>query len=423
MDQVGDPAALAAPSPSVSEPVLRPGGALRLDEAIQLALSRNPGLSAIRRQVGVAEAEVEIARQYPYNPEFQTSSAGDSLGAGRDREADIAVGLGQTFETGGKRRLRSEAASLGLDAARAKAADAELRVREEVSTAFFAGLLAAARRKVAETQLDLGRRLLEVAEARRVAGDISELEVNLVRLEVHQAEAARVEGAAEVARSLAALRELLGLGRAEPLGLEGGFPLPKPMRGEDLAVQALARRQDLRALRLERERAAARAALERAMRRPDVTAGIFYQYTRGSIENPSGAPLNDRDQLLGFNVAIPIPILNRRRGEMLAATREVARLDAEVLAIEARIHREVAVAGERLHASRARAALYQDEISPLAEWNLEQTREAYRLGEIGTVEVLRAQDERARVAFAAAEALHDRAVAEVALDAAVGGAP
>ena len=408
-----------APVPPAG-PRLRPGGNVRQDESLALALEWNPALRAARRRVGLAEADVVTAEQFPFNPELQVSGASDRL-TGNEGESNIAVGLSQTFETGGQRGHRIEAASRALDAARATIADAERRLRQEVSVAFFDALLARRRLAIAEGQLDVNRRLLEVAEARQRAGDASEVEVNLVRLEARQAEADRLARLAEVETARAALRALLGLSREGPLEVEGAFPPPRiPLEG-DLVTGAIARRPDVEALRRERERAAAVVALERASRYPNVAFGLFYELDRGTLDGPGGATLRDKDHLLGAGISIPIPIFNRRQGEILAAEREVDRLEAEAAALETTIRRDVAVARERLRAAIARATLFEGEIAPLAERNLEQTREAYRLGQIGTIEVLRAQDERNKVALAAAEALHDRAVAEAALEAAIGG--
>src|SRR5579884_3169769 len=58
------PAALAAELET-------PQAALSLSAAVQWALEHNPALATFRRNRGIAEAAVQIARQYPFNPIIQ----------------------------------------------------------------------------------------------------------------------------------------------------------------------------------------------------------------------------------------------------------------------------------------------------------------------------------------------------------------
>ena len=122
-------------------------------------------------------------------------------------------------------------------------------------------------------------------------------------------------------------------------------------------------------------------------------------------------------------VALPIPLFNRRQGEILEAEREVGRIEAEIRALEVQVRRDVAVAVAGLLRATERATAYEKDILPLSERNLEQHREAYRLGQVGTLEVLRAEEEAIKVRAAYVEALRDRAAALGELEAAIGGEP
>jgi len=415
------PASAAPRRDSAPERPALPKDPLSLDAAVALALVRNPALLAARAQAGIAKAEVVIAQQWPNNPELRASGAGDYAGTGRDREANVEIGLSQTFQTGGQRARREEAASHGAEATAARIADAERLLRRDVSVAYVDAVLAGRRLDVSRRQLEVAEGLLAAADLRRRAGDVSEAEASLIRLAARQAQAATLTATLDVETTSRELAALLGLRSEERVALLGTFPAARPPLAGDLEQRALARRSDLTALRLDRARAMADVEVERASRWPDVTVGVFYGFSRGSLDGSGGATLEDKDHLLGADVSVPLALFNRREGEILRATREVERIDAEIAALENAVRRDVAVALERVRALRERTALFDAAVEPLAERNLEQTREAYRIGQVGTVEVLRAQDDRLKVALSAAEARRDRAAAEAFLYAAIGG--
>src|SRR5438067_1053172 len=78
-------AALAAlPALSRADPPSEPP-ILTLERAVAWTLQFSPELAVARRQRGIAEANVVIARQYPFNPIWQSFT----LAAGGPAEADI----------------------------------------------------------------------------------------------------------------------------------------------------------------------------------------------------------------------------------------------------------------------------------------------------------------------------------------------
>jgi len=414
------PPAPAAPEAQVEDealPAFR-AEAFTLEDALAVGRVRSPALRTARRRLRLAEAGVVTARQLPFNPVVTAQGATDYLFK-REDENRFSVGLSQTFETGGQRGRRSELAEAAVRAAEAAVKDAERRFRRDAALAFFDLLLATRRLEIARASVELRGRILEIAEARARAGDIPEVDANLVRLELRQAEAERAAAAREVDVAGAGLRAIIGLGEAAGLKPAGEFPAPAGAQPLDLTARALAARPDLAALRHERQAAGARVDLERASVSPDVTLEVFYDYEEATAP---GVPI-DVDNLIGVAVAVPIPIFNRRQGEILEAERAVALVDAELRALEVEVRRQIEVAAASLARAVERADTYEKDIVPLAERNLELNREAYRLGQVGTLEVLRAEEEAIKVRAARVEALRDRAAALADLEAATGGEP
>src|SRR5712692_6839472 len=105
-----------------------PAGSLTYQAALDLALSRNLGLAAARRQRAIREAAVRTARQYP-NPDL-------TFEATQDLPHQV-VTVGVPLEIGGKRGRRIDLAKEELTLADVDV-QAELRaVRKELRQAFY----------------------------------------------------------------------------------------------------------------------------------------------------------------------------------------------------------------------------------------------------------------------------------------------
>lgn len=165
-------------------------------------------------------------------------------------------------------------------------ADKERLLRDEVKTAFYDALLAKEQVALADRSIALNRQLLEVTRERLAAGDIPELEMNLVKVELARSEGSRIESAKTMIRNQGRLWTLLGLSsdsRPEIVGkLEADTAMAKPLT--DLKQLANGNRPDLKALEAERIRGEADIALARAETIPNLTAGLVFRREATSIE-------------------------------------------------------------------------------------------------------------------------------------------
>jgi cobalt-zinc-cadmium efflux system outer membrane protein len=92
-----------------------------------------------------------------------------------------------------------------------------------------------------------------------------------------------------------------------------------------------------------------------------------------------------------LDFAIPLPLFNRRQGELEAALAEELRQDAEIALVQARIETEVAIAFEQFQGSQQIVEQYVQQILPQQEQNFRLLREGYTLGQFGLTDVLLAQ--------------------------------
>ncbi len=405
------PAAPATKTPPPPDAVDRSNG-LSLEEAIAVAMAQNPRLVTVRRQLGVAGAERVTARQYPFNPVL--SVEGDrSFGSSGDYTAEL--GISQEFEIGGQRGRRVDVATANYQRTRAEIANAERIVRAEVASSFLRNLFLDALVSLADRNVQIARDVLAAAEARFQAKQIPGSNVNLVRIQYQQTRNARERAGARRRAARLRMATLLGEKSASDLVLVGDLRAAVPETERKRALEAAHHnRPDLAALRHAVEAAAKEVELEKALAVPNPEVGLFLGREKLSIET-----LTDRDDFAGIEFRIPIPVFNKRQGEIAAARARYRVGVAAVQALTRQIEQEVDLALNGLAVARETVRIYEQQLNQLSRATLDSFERAYRAGEVGTLEVLRAQEDYNRTAEGYQEALLGLNISRVELEAAI----
>ncbi len=404
--------------PPAKRPILSgiPADGLSLEQAVALAMSNNPRLATVRRELALASSQRLTARQYPHNPSV-------SIGADRTlpsyESGDLAVrfGISQEFEVGGQRSRRIGVAERNLQGVAAEIADAERLVRRDVTALFLENLMIDQLISLAERNTAVARKLRDVARARFTAKQIPEIEVDLVRLQYQRARNAHDRMVALRRATRLGLAALLGEPGRDEFLVRGELEMTPIVTERARAIDhALATRPDVAALKSRIQRERAEIELQRSLAIPNPEIGIFYTYDQLELGG-----VTDRDHLLGLEVSIPITVFNRRKGEIAEARARMRITQAAVHELHQQIAREIDLALNRLSIARDTVNLYETELNVLSQRNLATIETAYRAGEVGTLEVLRAQEDLIRVALAYQEALLEYNVARADLESALGG--
>lgn len=381
----------------------------------------NRELETIRRAIDVALGERKIARTRPYNPELEASVTSDKTFDG-EGEKELELGLSQVFETGGKRGFRTRIADIGLERARLAFLDKQRTLAGDVALAFYKALYFQDRLALNEQALALASEIHSVARRRLAAGDIAELDARLALAarEKRAAEAAAI--AADLTAARVALVTLMGTPARPVAAVSGTWSLHTTWPSESaLLTEALDSRADLRRIRLDVDVAQGEEKLARAGRSPDVRLGVAYSKDRGVFDEQSGVPrLIDSDRLLTLRASVPLPIVNRKTGEIekARALQQEALSAAESLAQE--VQRQTLEARRRLSQAAERHRIYRDRLLPVALENLELNRTAYQAGQLELLVVLKAQDDLNEARFGQLEAAWDYQQAQIALETSVG---
>lgn len=383
-------------------------------QVISYALKHNGDINAFREEKGIREAARTRSGLYP-NPAFEFDGSTGALTGSRP-ESTLSFGLSQEFLTAGRTGKRLQVVEHELDIYSFQLADRERLLVEELLTTFYGVLLADKRRELADRSIALNRNLLDIAGQRLAAGDIPELELNLVRVELARSEGKRIELQRESIVARSRLFTLMGMPYGETAGISGTFeastglaPLP------ELIPSALTRRPDVRALAAGRSKGNVEIALAQAEGIPNLTAGIAF--IRDTTAGEAGR--TEENYQIGLKLSVPIPLFDRNQAGIQEA--HSRKSSAELRYQEARnsIEREIEAAYSQLHSADAVVALYSRDIIPQLEENLKLTQEAYRLGELGILSVIDEQKKFFEINDSYLSAQHSRRVALIRLETAV----
>jgi len=376
---------------------------LTLEAALQLAERSNPQLRVAQAAVDGAAAGIVTAKQRP-NPEFSANFGHQAI----TQQSSIPGQLGwlsvaQPLEWGSARRARAGVATLAKDSSQFGLDETRLSIRATVKQSFFEAMRRSSEVELARDNLrnleELRRRIevqVQVGEAARLELVRADAEVASARVQVRSAELRH-------STALAGLRAAIGapLGEIAPQGtLEPKAILP-PL--SELRDEVVARHPALLQAVSETKRAEARLELERELRKPQPAL-------RTETERQPDL------RVFRFGVTLPIPVWNRRQGEIAEAAaglrQAAAAADVRRLELTASLERAYGVyeVAEQQVAAFEAGALRQ------AEAALQASEAAFRFGERGILEVLDAQRVLRSVRSDYVNAQYDRQSALIELE-------
>jgi len=374
-------------------------GRAELDQASYLAevLHRNPTLAAARHALDVAIARYPQATALG-DPRLSYAVAPGSIGSDA---VDFAqrIELSQRFPWPGKLGLRGEVA---LSEAEARAEDlrtARDQLVREAKSAFFHLYYVYRAIEINEVNKAILQESRRAAETRYAAGSASKQDA--LQAEVAYNHLLHRGIVLERMRRVAIGRSNALLNRAPTAELP---PPPQQLAGpgdreplEELLARSLSARPELAALvhRL----AGQESALELAHKDfyPDFTVTGGYN---------SLWQEDDLRPIVGFGIDIPIQ-QGRRHAAVAQAEAEILRLRAQIADLTAEIALEVQEAYELVVEAEHVVHLYERELVPAAEENLEAARTEYAAGGIDFLSLLAAERGLMEAQLALQEALSE----------------
>jgi len=326
----------------------------------------HPAIQAADAALVAARARADAADQPLYNPqlEFEYEDSDTQTTAG---------GISQAIDWADKRGARASVAENELRMAEAGRAAIRESLAAEILSALAGHATAVAQQELGEQRSELMERFGGLAERRRKAGDLAQVELDLAKLAVAEARFQQASVTAAEIQSLQALIALTGRNAGHwPL-----FPAGLP----ELTLQQLDREallQSLPALRKSLARvAAARATvqLRSRERRPDPTITL-----RAGEE--------DSDSLTGINLSIPLFIRNTLSAEVDVASAELLQAERDANDLYRRSRAQLEAAGLVYQVSRSAWQVWESTGAVSLGGQIKLLQRLWQAGEINTTNYL-----------------------------------
>lgn len=383
---------------------------ITLNWVIDRFLQRNLSVEAARYQVEAARAAQIAARIRP-NPGVTVSA--ENLKVSGDtpfnRLYEVSTTYSQTFELGGKRRLRREVADLAVSVAEAELADVLRQRLSEVKRAYYDAVLARYALSTAAENRTSFDELIRFNIVRFEEGAIAEGELLKVRLERVKFDSAVAQAELAQRQALIRLLQLLGetdFSRAEAVAGELTFaPITADLAS--LKEEALKSRPDVKAAELRAALAGRQVALEEAKNSIDITP--FAGVKRVGVDNT-----------VLFGVTIPLRINDRNQAGIARAVAERKVAETGLTLARNRALAEVESAFRAYETARDQVATFQRELLQQANESYTIALAAYQEGATELLPLLEAQRTRADIRQQYYRTLFDYQTSILLLEQAVG---
>jgi len=387
---------------------------LTVEQAIKTALERNPDVLAVRQEVEVARGRtVKALLLNRFNPSVR-GRVWNRNNPGTGNETDSQVFLSQEVEIAGQRGLRREEATRNVTRIEAQINDRERLITAQVKRTFYQALTLKKRLELRKEIEKLNRRIRDASQARFKAGVAPIMESNLAEIRYGQSRKETLTTQAAFQAALLDLHRLLGWEPERSFELAGHLRnSPKSFPLSDLLRRAQRQRPDL--LAAKREVAQVKAAME-LTRRLIVPNPTFQGFYNTETEGPGGA-----SKIVGGGISIPLPLFDRKQGELVTQGGELNRSRYQVVAVTRNIEREVETAFHAYEAARQSVEVFEAEVLDRIEANFRFIEIAYREGKIGLLQLIVVQDDLMNAQLSYVDSLGQFRTAEANLGQAVGG--
>jgi cobalt-zinc-cadmium efflux system outer membrane protein len=359
---------------------------LTLAELEQRALAQHPAIAQAAAQIAAAKGRAVQAGTLP-NP--TVGYTGDEISGGPiNRGGEHGFFVEQTIPLGGKLAREREVFTREAATAQAMTETERQRVLAAVRRVYRAALIADRRVAVRDQLAKLAAESVQISTQLFNTGIADKPDTLAAEIEAQHAQLAVIEAQNERLRVWRELGALVGDPTLAPRPLAGSADDPLPDLAQDATLaRILTDSPEIEAARLDTLRAD--AALSRARREnvPDLVLRAGPRYNRELLE-PDRTPVGWE---AAFEVGVTLPLFNRHKGSIAAASADLARSKATVQQTALTTTTRVADALAQYDTARRSVDIYRREILPRAEEAYALSRRSYEQMALAYPRVLTAQ--------------------------------
>ena len=411
---IAEPYAIPAPPNMLEHRVelVEPQGVLSLSESLSLALLHNPSLQSFAWGVRIADVKALRAGFLP-NPELTVE--GENFLGSRQLEGfdqiETTFSISQLFELGGKRSKREALAKTERDLVLWDYEAQRMDMIYQVATRYIHVLANQARLELALETTTIAEEIYNTSVARVEAGMVSPLEQGKARVELAKAKLHKARVQSELVSKKQNLAAVWG----------SVTPLFKQVSGDISTVQMvpelpvlLARlnnNPDLARWAAEIERYRKAITLAKAQKIPNIT---FMAGGRHFAEGDDFAVV--------AGISAPLFIFDTQQTGVDEAEMILTQAMQKQRAAKVAIRTELIKSYQQLQLSLVGVNVIREDVLPSANQVLKAAKIAYRLGEIGSLDLLDAQRTSFQTGSEHLEALADFQLNVAKIERLMGGA-
>ena len=401
------PAPAAAPVPGAA-----PVAALHLSrsQAVEEALSHNPGIAAAAQQVEEARAQMVTAAAFA-DPTLSADTMGERhpLDVGSGNITDLYVGFTVPFP--GKRRLRREVAAANVKAAELSLTQTRNQVASQAAQDYDALLVALRHRQDLEQSKQFSAEFLAKTQARFLGGTAPKVDVVKAKVDLAQAENDLIANERTIDAARAALNRVCGRLGGAPIEATELLAVPAALPGVDsLERLAEASRPELRSLAAQRQGARTATRLASEFWAPDFNLTL----ARNAFDP---GPTTYTTTLL---IGVPVFFWQHEKGEVANARHREQELAATNSDEAAQVSLDVRNAYATAATALRQVVFIRDELLPEAQEVYRVAAYSYGLGATSALDFLDAKRTLVDAQRQYVDALGSANDARAALELAVG---
>lgn len=333
--------------------------------------------AAARPNPSVFINATQIGNQYP--PGYDYSRP--------DRRADTTIGINQTFERGGKRELRMQAADQNITASRGDYADIQRQQKVALYAAYYDLIAAQEKLRITTETAGLFQKTIDAVERRLKAGDIAASDVARIRVDALRAHNDARTAQAERQKAQSALAYVIGAERdAARIKAVDNWPELSAASDTLEIEKALAGRADVQAAQARVQAAEKNRELARALRTRDVTALVQLDRTPWNpLANPTSV------NTVGFGISMPLFTNYYFEGEIRRAEVDLQTARDNFERVRALALGEIVKSRADLDAAHERVQRFRESLLKEAQKAADAAEYAYTRGAIGVMDLLDAR--------------------------------
>jgi cobalt-zinc-cadmium efflux system outer membrane protein len=351
-----------------------------LQDLIDIAKRENPILDVLKAKEDAARSSVVTAESY-LNPEIEFGTGPSRFrtpNSTANQRRNYGVTISQPLEFPNVRGAKKAVAESRVNYASSVTEATMINLSLQIKKAFYDVLQNEAVLKIAEGDRDALKNIREKVALRVEVGEAPRYE--LIKADTELVAAQRDADAAllRISESKFYLRGLVSKSLTASFGLIGSLPPSDINLNADLLKNEITKSPKLKQIKASADIAENRLRLEEKLVNPGLTLNA------GVDQDPDITSYR-------FGISIPIPIWNRRQGQIGEAAAGYRELQAQYTDQELALRRDIESAFQRYLIAQQQVKTFESGLLTQAESVLKVAESAYRYGERGILEYLDAQ--------------------------------